>query len=665
MIIKPFYNPKIAPNGTVGLNITGSPVVAGELTAFYNYVGTETVQWYRADDQAGTNKVSISGAKYKIYNPNLSDVGKYIQVGVTSGGETLSTYTAVVTKTVIMEDYFNYGNIDIGKWTVTQSTQTITQTYGALSIVGSGVVSSYTNKVVSILSGNIVQARLMKTNVANDCVPVFALEFDSSNRIEIRGVIGSTAARIVVTLAGVETDDSGSVSSFSGAWKIKYLSGVVTVSQLNDSTDSWTVVATYNRTFAGNGYAVATMQTTSTSATFYFNDFVMSSSDYTSYRPDRFYPPTQSNDRLNFLTNKKIGWFFHNIYYPVYLNQPGYDDWSDPRSCMYLNYAWDTFAQSALDGGRCEYAIIQAKLEVGMRLWDTSSIPKYNNGSSHAYDGTTVPQWGFDYDIIHPDLVTAGVNASHLQNGIDAFTSRGIPVGLYYASSWDLNYRGNNYVSVSHTSTDPLIYQRYDEYMALAEREILHLLDTHTNVRFLWLDNFGRYPWINSINQSYRNLNSWRLYQKIRERHSSIIIIGNLSANSTSLYSSNSILTFPTDIGSVEYNVKPPSDSEISSDFSAFKGISYYNPKELVYTGLYSDTNTYQYVWDVRPPGPGNSYNNIRDQSTFQTRYDYAKGLGVPFSVNIPVANDGTISSPGTTTFISSTYLNRVNGIIL
>ncbi len=95
-----------------GVGNSGSSYdVAVTLTGSYTYTDTEgdpegisTYQWYRADDNLGTNSVVISGATSLTYTLQLADIGKYISfavvpvatVGTLVGVEVFSSYNGPV-----------------------------------------------------------------------------------------------------------------------------------------------------------------------------------------------------------------------------------------------------------------------------------------------------------------------------------------------------------------------------------------------------------------------------------------------------------------------------------------------------------------------------------------------------------------------------------------
>ncbi|MGA2506133.1 MAG: DUF2341 domain-containing protein [Chitinispirillaceae bacterium] len=94
--------PPVASNVT----ITGTVQVGLVVTGHYTYSdlngdveGGTTFKWYRADDNTGTNKASISGATGITYTPVATDVNKYLQFEVTPGAATGQTPGLPVTST--------------------------------------------------------------------------------------------------------------------------------------------------------------------------------------------------------------------------------------------------------------------------------------------------------------------------------------------------------------------------------------------------------------------------------------------------------------------------------------------------------------------------------------------------------------------------------------
>lgn len=90
---------------------TGDLENGATLTGTYTYADTEsdvegvtTFRWYRANNGSGAGRAIISGATSSTYVPTLSDVGKYIQFGVTpkavtgtlTGTQVLSAYSGPI-----------------------------------------------------------------------------------------------------------------------------------------------------------------------------------------------------------------------------------------------------------------------------------------------------------------------------------------------------------------------------------------------------------------------------------------------------------------------------------------------------------------------------------------------------------------------------------------
>lgn len=98
--------------------------------------GTHTYQWYRADDNTGTNEAAISGATSSTYTLVTADAGKYLRVGVvpvaatgaSPGVEAFSGYTgaiAAVAVSVAWLEHTETSGTDGGTLT-TGSRQTVT-----------------------------------------------------------------------------------------------------------------------------------------------------------------------------------------------------------------------------------------------------------------------------------------------------------------------------------------------------------------------------------------------------------------------------------------------------------------------------------------------------------------------------------------------------------
>lgn len=99
-----------------GLDEVSNEAIAGTtLTAGYVYLdpeGTEEgetrYQWFRADDEEGTNKVEIPGATGKTYQPTSEDVRKFISVEVTPVDENGSAGATVSSAFEEVKWYINF-----------------------------------------------------------------------------------------------------------------------------------------------------------------------------------------------------------------------------------------------------------------------------------------------------------------------------------------------------------------------------------------------------------------------------------------------------------------------------------------------------------------------------------------------------------------------------
>lgn len=90
--------PRSGPSGPpppVASNVafTGSLISGQQQTGSYDYAGDNpegatTYQWFRADDDAGTNAAAISGATSLNYTATDDDVGKYLLLAVTPVDDT-------------------------------------------------------------------------------------------------------------------------------------------------------------------------------------------------------------------------------------------------------------------------------------------------------------------------------------------------------------------------------------------------------------------------------------------------------------------------------------------------------------------------------------------------------------------------------------------------
>jgi hypothetical protein len=91
--------PTISGTSTVGSLLSAS---SGTWTDADGDIPTYTYQWYRADDNSGTNEAIISGAISDTYTPATNDAHKYLRVVVTANdGHGSSSQTATSTWTAL------------------------------------------------------------------------------------------------------------------------------------------------------------------------------------------------------------------------------------------------------------------------------------------------------------------------------------------------------------------------------------------------------------------------------------------------------------------------------------------------------------------------------------------------------------------------------------
>lgn len=654
------------------LSISGDTKVASLLSATYdNEEATDSYTWYRADNTSGLNESAIGSSIYPIYKPGSNDIGKYLRVKVTKGGlGTYSSYTSVVTSINLMEDDFNHGTVlDTSKWTVVNpsGSVTLTQKWGVAHwTVGTTVVNllDYIQSKVTIPYGTVA-ARI--SNAATTNSVMMALQWNSTNRIHIRRQSGNSNAWLLVTNSGNNIYNQNVNTPFNGRWKIRYdSSGDIYFYKYNVANDEWdhitngvqgTPNANSDFTSLGNASFVFSVGSGGAATTGWCDDVYITSEDYPWDLPEMFRPPSSANAMTDAYQAMKLGWFIHDPYNGEYLD-PAYDtsgDWSDARTSIKMNWDFSAWAAQAA-ATNVDYVLIHVKNARGFRWWDNSDIDLY---PTETYNGVTVPQYGTTYTIASPTLSGLSIDENHIQTAIDAFVAQGLKVGFYYNIGLDINYRtaGGNVTNIGTAA----IYQRFDEYCSFVEREAVDLINKFTGWHYFWMDGARQaYPRQNSIgdtNQAVAVLNYQRLYQKMKLANSNIMLVANFygPANGNTLYASESLDFFPVDVISAEIFWKPTDNSELSNPVSAFRGNNYYIPKELSWSGLYRDTNTIQYPWLQQEIFPSGDLNKCYDQTTFQTQYDLADSLGVPFAVNVPVKHDGTFDSTTMTRIASIT----------
>lgn len=614
-----------------------------------------TYQWYRSDDTGGTNEEPIDIAKFTTYQPCFDDFGKYLRVKETANGgpSVYSAYTSIVTRQTVVEDLFNKrGAINTSEWTVTNPSDNIaiSQTNGYLNFsdnTGNTTINLRVNELRSIktITTGVIVAKLrqlVNTNVTS----IFSMQFGAggnTNEIQVvRNSTSGTAAILVVRVSGVATYTFTTAIAWNNTWKIHYNSSAQTVKFYYwDAATGWAQAGT---TQTSVNYSGATAQgvlsmsaVNSGVSQCAFDSFIMANEDFNNFFADRFIPPTSSTPQTAWFASCKLGWFFHLPPFKAY-------SVGDTRRRMTFNYDFATIAGQAQTAGNVQYASIHAKDELGFRWFNYT--PDYNNGSTHTYNSITTPQYGFDHHIGNSTLSGMGITDDHIQRFLNEFNSRGIKAGIYYSLGQDNNYR-NTVDGAGGVG----LHEYFGDYMDLVYSEIDYLLDNNTGINYIWFDWVKDWwPIVDGFGDSEINRHLAGLYQRIKRKRSDCLIVFNVL---NTYYSSSSLFPAPTDVVSSEYDFKP-SNAEIEDLTRNWGGTDYYIPGEIVQS-LISGSAGRQWPWlDPTYEAPG-TYNSVDSQVNFQAIYDFAKARGVPFGLNIPVKQDGTIDS---------TYYTRAAGIV-
>lgn len=325
---------------------------------------------------------------------------------------------------------------------------------------------------------------------------------------------------------------------------------------------------------------------------------------------------------------------------------------------MNFNFDFDTLADQAESAGNIHHVSLHAKNGQGFRYFPSASIDKYWNGSTHAYNSLTVPQYGFDYGIDHADLDALGITDDHLQRYLDAFGAKGIATGIYYALGRDENYRTALTTGEAAGSATAAIYEKFDEYMDFVFRELDYILQNHTGIKFIWFDEAAFYwPEKNSFNDNDMDEKWNKLYNRIKRSNSSVMCLMNYPAslNGGSFYDTGSLEKRPMDVITVEYDNKP-SDAELEDLTRNYNGTVYQIPGEVAHSLYGGDFVDPQWTWLDPAFYGGQNVNVIDSQADFQAFYDFCKARGIPAFLNMPIKQDGTLDA---------TYLSRASGIVL
>ncbi|MEQ9423769.1 MAG: Ig-like domain-containing protein [Cyclobacteriaceae bacterium] len=237
-----------------GLNISGTFTVGQTLMADYTFTDSDedteagsTIQWYRSDDNAGTNKTSISGATFSTYKLALGDLNKYISFivtpndGIEFGSAVESSFDGPVAPDVTPPTVLSLASEETGPTNLASLNYTLTFDEGAANV-------TTTDFMVSTVSGDAAG------NVSTVIV-------DPNNgeiwTIGLTGLTGAGEIRLDVISANGITDESGNgggtngtVAAFQGeVLAIDRVAPSVTISSTeNDPTVSSPIqfTATFN-----------------------------------------------------------------------------------------------------------------------------------------------------------------------------------------------------------------------------------------------------------------------------------------------------------------------------------------------------------------------------------------------------------------------------------
>lgn len=384
---------------------------------------------------------------------------------------------------------------------------------------------------------------------------------------------------------------------------------------------------------------------------------------------NKFISPSTSFGNANVNVRKhsqfKYGWFFHVPYYLEYVTPTPSDvvpipttGFDDVRTMFNKTTMpdWDNMASLA-SGASVDYVVLQIKNGRGFRFWDSQALDNYNGGSSHSYNGFTVPLYT-NFKITKAPL---SLDNSYIQDAINSFNSLGIEVVLYYDIGFDYNLRTDLTTTESITG-GASFYAYYDVYHDFVKAEIQEILTTFKNFNYMWWDNTVRYPQIDSNGNDARYSNYLSLYNAAKAIRQNICIISNILSSLTitndSLYQNGKLKFFPTDIKAVEEPLDTIADKSEYNSTTTHDSVDYYIPSEVAYTGLFRDA-FWQYPWLDNTTGYWTGYgiNQIQTQQQFQDGYDVARSYGVPFLCNVPLRHN--------TNDIDSTYLSRLQGLTL
>jgi len=245
--------PNLADRGSApvasSVDYTGTLLQGQVLTGTYTYSdadgkaeGTSTLNWYRADDTSGTNKVTISGANSATYTLGSDDVGKHIAYAVTpvdvngySGATSVSAYqgaiasndTAPVASSVTYSGTLTQGQLLSGTYTYSDADGDLegASTYiwyraNDSSGTGQAAIAGATSQTYTLVAGD--EAKF----IAFQVIPVAANGYSGTAvRSAYQGMVNSTPVASSANYTGTLTEG-------------QVLSGTYTFTNADGSADS-------------------------------------------------------------------------------------------------------------------------------------------------------------------------------------------------------------------------------------------------------------------------------------------------------------------------------------------------------------------------------------------------------------------------------------------
>ncbi len=219
-----------------GIEVTGTTTIDEQLTGSYNFIDAEndadnsSYKWYRADDNAGTNKTAIAGATATTYTLTAADAGKFISFEVTPNDSKVdgtlaeSSVVGAVDKkvpTLSLADISKvYGDADFDLAATTNSSGAITYSFDndqtSASISGATVTLGNVGTIavdVILAEDAEYQSRAIHSSITIDKRAIEVTATDASKGV---GATDPTLAFTVTNGAIVGSDNVVSVSRDAG-----------------------------------------------------------------------------------------------------------------------------------------------------------------------------------------------------------------------------------------------------------------------------------------------------------------------------------------------------------------------------------------------------------------------------------------------------------------